>query len=137
MAHVTVKIKRPKFMEYFGVTTEETTRRCSHEGCDNAGNYVGGHYTVEGRQVRVWVCELHRVGNPHSNELPVPSSVLAGIVAEREYEAKMEKYYREHGNLDADHGVSIKVLVSTGHGKAYHPDRVASWRWEKMPNAKL
>lgn len=125
--HVRVPIKRPKFYDFFAVETE-TTRICSQENCDNPARFVGGHYAVNGRRVRVWVCKDHKVANP-LQELPVPQDILAGLAAEVEHADKMNLYYRQHGNLDADHGVSVKAFAATGHGNPIPGDRVKAWRW--------
>lgn len=127
MATLRYPIKRPKFYDFFAVSTE-TTRVCSVEECDKPGEFIGGHYSVKGRRVRVWVCKEHKVKNP-LQEIPVPQWILDGIEAENEHIDKMGQYYRSHGNLDADHGVSVKAFAATGHGNPIPGDRVKAWRW--------
>lgn len=127
MPNKSFTIKRPRFYDYFALPNE-STRPCSQEGCDGVGEFIGGHYLVKGKWVRVWVCKTHRVKNP-LQELPTPQWILDGIKIEDEHADKMGKFYRSNGNLDADHGVSVKIMVSTGAGKYIPTDRVKSWRW--------
>lgn len=100
-----------------------TDRVCSHEGCENPAPYVGGHYTVRGRQVRLWVCNRHKVAKPFQ-EVPKPANIVEAL------RLLDEQYDRENRKLrQVDVSESIKYLAPTGHGKATHPDRVKSWRW--------
>jgi len=121
----TIRIKRPKFYEFFEITPS-TTRVCPHEGCDRPAESVQGYYLVGTRRVRQWVCIKHWNRNPQL-VLPTPPSILAAEKAEQEYREEMSKKYRT--NVDPERGVSVKVLASSGHGLPIPGDRVKAWRW--------
>jgi hypothetical protein len=122
----TIKIKRPKFYDYFTVEPQSTGRVCAHEGCENPATHVDGYYLVVRRRVRTWVCASHWRGNPQL-VLPTPPSILAALVAEEEYHANMAKRY--HYDTTPSDRVSVKTLASSGHGPSIPSDRVANWRW--------
>lgn len=122
----TIKIKRPKFYDYFTVEPQPTSRVCSHEGCENPATHVDGYYLVVRRRVRSWVCRTHWRGNPML-VLPTPPSILVALEAEEKIKAAWAEHYKV--DVDTDSRVSVKVMAPSGHGKAYHPDRVANWRW--------
>jgi hypothetical protein len=121
----TVKITRPKFYDFFEVKPSASSHTCH---CGEPATWIDGYYLVNTRRVRVWVCEQHRVGTP-TTLLPTPEDILAGLRADQEYYDKMEVQHRWHPEWDADYGVSVKAMAPSGHGKAIHGDRVASWRW--------
>jgi hypothetical protein len=125
MSTTTVRIRRPRFYDYFGIDPT-TTRECSEDGCKKPAPHVNGYYLVETRRVRVWVCREHYVGSPN-NLLPTPQSILEAIEADRQHYANMEKRYKV--NVDPERGVSVKVMAPTGHGARVNFDRVSSWRW--------
>ena len=123
---ITVKVKRPKFYDFFTMTPT-TTRVCSVEGCNEQAPNIDGYYLVEGRRVRVWVCDTHRVGNPN-RQLPVPASIQYALDEEAAYRETMENFYRLEDRLDGG-SQSIKTLAPSGHGEPIAGDRVAAWRW--------
>lgn len=122
---ITGKIQRPKFYDY-ALVTPQASRTCSHEGCNAAADKVQGFYLVAYRRVRVWVCSSHWQGDPLL-ALPTPPDILVALRKEQEfYDENAEQYRR---NADPEHGVSVKVLASSGHGNPVPGDRVKSWRW--------
>lgn len=122
---ITVRIKRPKFYDYFTVSPV-TERTCSVEECSAPAPHIQGYYLVESRRVRVWVCRSHYTGHPQL-VLPTPASIVAAIKAEAEYMAAQEK--RLSWNVDSERGESIKTLGASGHGLPIPGDRVKQWRW--------
>ena len=102
----------------------QTARVCSESGCDKPGRNVGGHYNVESRRVRVWVCDNHFVGNPN-REVPVPASIQFALKREEAFLAQT----RERMRYVPVTGRSIKTLAPSGHGEPIPGDRVAQWRW--------
>ena len=122
----TAKIKRPKFYDYFSVEPQPTSRVCAHEGCENPATHVDGYYLVVRRRVRQWTCRTHWRGNPML-VLPTPPDIQAALDAEEARYEAWAKHYKM--DVDTDSRVSVKVMAPSGHGKAYHPDRVANWRW--------
>ena len=122
----TMKIKRPKFYDYFTVEPQPTSRVCETLGCENPATHVDGYYLVVNRRERSCVCHTHWRGNPQ-NVLPTPPSIVAALEAERKREEAWAKHYKT--DVDTESRVSVKAMAPSGHGKAYHPDRVANWRW--------
>lgn len=121
-----MKIKRPKFYDYFTVEPQPTSRVCETQGCENPATHVDGYYLVGRRRVRLWTCRNHWRGNP-LRVLPTPPSILHALEVEQKRQDSWTEFYKT--DVDTESRVSVKSMKPSGHGKAYHPDRVANWRW--------
>jgi hypothetical protein len=130
---VRVPIKRPAYYSTFSKLMSgqtDTSRVCSNVGCDEAAPVTRGYYLVESRRVRVWVCQEHAI-SPPSTLLPTPPDIVTALRKEQEHLDQVNRSMRM--TPQPDHGVSVRVLASTGHGTALPFDRVASFRWEPTP----
>jgi len=107
-------------------TDRPTTRVCSEGECELPGTRVKGAYHVGPKRVRVWVCEHH--ANPDQlEEVPMPVHILAGIKAEEEYQAKMDKIRL---SIPVHHSESVRAYSATGSGKEVSPrPRADSFHW--------
>lgn len=130
---VRVPVKRPAYYTTFSKLIEgktDTTRTCSTPGCEELAPVTRGYYLVDSRRVRVWSCQKHAT-TPPSTVLPTPPDIRVALRKEQEHLDRVNRSMRM--TPDAEGGVSVRVLVSSGHGTALPFDRVASFRWEPTP----
>ncbi len=94
-------------------------RKCE---CGREATHVNGYYLVGPRRVRVWACLLHaeKIGL-----MPTPADVLAGMKANDDFHAEMERLYR----TTLAKPQYQAHFAGTGHGEPIPGDRVAAWRW--------
>lgn len=107
-------------------TIRVTVRTCGEGKCGQPATRVKGAYHVGPKRVRVWVCEGH--ANPERlEEVSIPAHVRAGIKADEEYKALME---RVRLATPVHHSESVRELRATGSGEqVVTGSRSESFRW--------
>lgn len=114
----------------YSANDHPTDRVCSADGCENPGREVEGHYFVESRRVRVWVCPDHWTAQREPKTLPTPRSIAIALKGEEERQRKIESIMR---NTPEQVSESVRAFAPSGSGEIPKFNLADGFRWGENP----